>query len=157
MIFKLKKFNSIDVSSILKSLTIIEREKSFIKEIVKKCKKDDVVIYILYYDELICGFIAMSVNKIDEIPTIEIEYIFVKDEFRKYSYKNLSNLKISEYLIFEAIKISFEIKEKIGIRWLSLVPDNEVLEKYYIEKLNFIKYKSKKNNKIYLFIALKKN
>lgn len=51
--------------------------------------------------------------------------------------------------------MTIDIKNCISLRWLILTPDNEELEKYYIDSFEFTKYRSKKDNVVYLFIAIK--
>lgn len=83
-----------------------------------------------------------------------MDYLFVKEDCRKVIYTELDNKKISEYLISISMALAIEVKEKIGLRWLALNPDNDELEKFYVNSFKFIKYKTKKDKLVYLFIAL---
>lgn len=62
--------------------------------------------------------------------------------------------KISEYLISISMALAIGVKQKIGLRWLALNPDNGELEKFYIDSFKFVKYKTTKDKLVYLFIAL---
>lgn len=154
MLFELNKFNSSHPLQKLINLTNDDRQKQFIKALYKGCQNSDTVIYYLSIDNDICGMIGLSASRVDNIPCLHIDYLFVKEEYRKNIYENLNNKKISEYLISLAISLATEIKEKMGLRWLVLNPDNSELEKFYIDSFKFTKYKTSKDKLIYLFIAL---
>jgi hypothetical protein len=91
---------------------------------------------------------------VDNIPCLHMDYLFVKEEYRKIIYTELDNKKISEYLISISMALAMEVKEKIGLRWLVLNPDNDELEKFYIDSFKFVKHKTKKEKLVYLFMAL---
>ncbi len=76
------------------------------------------------------------------------------EKYRKITYSDLDNQKISEYLVSFSLALSAELKNTIGFRWLVLTPDNNELEKFYIESFKFIKYKAQKEKITYLFIAI---
>lgn len=154
MLFELNKFNSHNSLQKLINLTNDDRQKQFIKALSKGCQKNDTVIYYLSINGDICGFIGLSASRVDNIPCLHVDYLFVKEEYRKIIYEELNNKKISEYLISLSISLATEIKDKIGLRWLALNPDNSELEKFYIENFKFTKYKTTKDKLIYLFIAL---
>ena len=154
MLFELKKSSSNSLNSKFITLTNDERQKQFIKLLSKSCQKGDTVIYYLTVDDDICGFVGLSASKIDNIPCINIDYIHVVEKYRKVTYTDLDYKKISEYLLSFCLSLSSELKSSIGFRWLVLTPDNNELEKFYIESFKFIKYKTQKNKVIYLFIAI---
>lgn len=148
----LNKFNTINSFRKLISLASNERERTFIKDICKKCG-EDIIIYYLSQGQIIYGFVAVSVNKINNIPCISIEYLLVKEEYRKKIYEELDKKFISEFLIYFVYELGKKLKNDIGIRWLALIPDNAQLEKYYINTYNFVKYET--NKKVFLFLSLK--
>lgn len=154
MLFELNKFNTHNPLHKLINLTNDNRQKQFIQALCKGCQKSDTVIYYLCLNGNICGFIGLSSNRIDNIPCLHIDYLFVKEDYRKVTYKELDNKKISEYLISISMALAIEVKEKIGLRWLALNPDNGELEKFYIDSFKFVKYKTTKDKLVYLFIAL---
>ena len=153
MVFKLDKFVSTNPLLKLISISSKDRDKQFIKELCKSCSKNDSVIYTLSIDNDICGFIGVSVNKVDSIPCLQIDYIYVKEVYRKTEFEELNNKRISEFLLFFCIDIAKEIQSKIGLRWLALIADNSELEKFYVSYFKFTKYKTK-NNIPLLFIGL---
>lgn len=136
----LNKFNTINSFRKLISLASNERERTFIKDICKKCG-EDIIIYYLSQGQIIYGFVAVSVNKINDIPCISIEYLLVKEELDKKF--------ISEFLIYFVYELGKKLKNDIGLR----CPDNTQLEKYYINTYKFVKYKN--NKKVFLFLSLK--
>ena len=153
MVFKLEKFISTNPLKKLICLSKNDRDRQFIKELCKSCSKNDSVIYFLIIDENICGLIGTSVNKVDSIPCMQIDYIFVKEEYRKIEFEELNNKRISEFLLFFCIDIAKEIQSKIGLRWLALIADNSELETFYVSYFKFTKYKTN-NNIPLLFIRL---
>jgi hypothetical protein len=154
MLFELKKFTNIALGSKFINLAKDERQKQFIKLLSKSCQKGDTVVYCLTLDDDICGFVGLGASKIDNIPCINIDYIYVVEKYRKITYSDLDNQKISEYLISFCLSLSAEFKNSIGFRWLVLTPDNNELEKFYVESFKFIKYKAQKEKITYLFIAI---
>lgn len=79
---------------------------------------------------------------------------FKLEKYRKRSFEELNNQKISKHLISFAVKLSLGLKESVGLRWVVLTPDNDELERYYIEAFGFTKHRSKKDNSSHLFIAI---
>jgi hypothetical protein len=154
MPFELKKFYSINPVPKLIKLTQDDRQKQFIKLLSKSCQNGDTVIYYLTLNNEICGFVGLSASKIDTIPCINIDYIYVVESYRKIAYNDLDNKKISEYIMSFCLSLSTDLKNSIGFRWLVLTPDNTELEKFYIESFKFIKYKAQKEKITYLFIAI---
>jgi hypothetical protein len=154
MLFELKKFTNVALGLKFVNLTKDERQKQFIKLLSKSCQKGDTVVYCLTFDDEIYGFVGLGTTKIDNIPCVNIDYIHVVEKYRKITYSDLDNQKISEYLISFCLSLSFKFKNNIGFRWLVLTPDNNELEKFYVESFKFIKYKAKKEKIIYLFIAI---
>lgn len=153
MLFKIDKFVSENPFLKLIRLANHDRSRQFIKELCKSCSKKDTVIYYLYIGEEICGFVGISVNKIDNIPCLQVDYIYVKEEYRKSEFEELNQKRISEFLIFLCMEIGKDLQSKIGLRWLALMPDNNELEVFYIEYFKFTKYKTKNNIHI-LFLSL---
>lgn len=154
MLFELKKFTNALLSSKFINLTKDERQKQFIKLLSKSCQKGDAVVYCLTLNDEICGFVGIGTSKIDSIPCVNIDYIHVVEKYRKITYSDLDNQKISQYLISFCLSICAEFRSNIGFRWLVLTPDNNELEKFYVESFKFTKYKTQKEKITYLFIAI---
>lgn len=135
------------------SQALNERERSFIKNTFKASDKKDTVIYVLANDDLPLAFIALSASRVDAIPVVLIDYIFVACELRKQIIAELANVKISEFLLSVAIGKIQELQKSIGIRWLALLPDNEQLEIFYINQFGFSSYREK-TKQTYLFYKI---
>lgn len=97
--------------------------------------------------------IGLSASRVDLIPTVQIDYIFVSSEHRKLRYKELSDTKISTYMIDLAIVITKKLCDDIGIRWLALVPDNDKLENFYSKEFGF-KPHNDRDKQRYLFLKI---
>lgn len=113
-----------------------QRESLFIKDICNRIEKSKTVLYILEFDTKIIGFIALSATTVQDQPSMQIDYIFVSEEFRAQSLKILDNLKPFKYLIEMAINIAKEIKTIVGLRYIVLSPDSEALKDKY-KKVSF--------------------
>ncbi len=120
-----------------------ERERSFVKYITKRVKQSETVIYLLTNsktDEWY-GFVALSATLLDKHPAIQIDYIFVNDKYSKVDMDILDGKRVSEYLLTFAIKKSYEISENIGVRYLILLPDEDILIEFY-KQFGFKKFQN---------------
>ncbi len=108
-----------------------QRESLFIKDICKRVEKSKTVLYVLKNDEEIIGLISLSATSIQDQPSIQIDYIFVNENYRGVKLEILDNLKPFKYLIELAINISKKLKSEIGIRYIVLSPDTDDLKEKY--------------------------
>jgi len=152
MNFKFRIFQHTDKNHFL-SLASNDRERGFIKNTIKLLDKNDAVAYVLLDDGKRVGFIALSASRVDAIPSVLIDYIFVSNAYRNQIFTDLSDSKVSEFLLSFALRKAKDIQKEIGIRWLSLLPDNEKLEHYYKDKFGFFPYKDK-TKQTYLFYKI---
>ena len=76
---------------------------------------------------------------VDDIISINVEFLFVEKKYRSINFKELNNLKLSQYLLQDYIigDIGFYSKENIGISAVSITPINEKVREVY-EDMNFI-------------------
>jgi hypothetical protein len=128
-----------------------ERERLFIEDICKRVQKSDTVLYVLREEERTLGFIALSVSSIDNFPSLQVDYLFVSRNFRGMRLKYLDNLKISNYLIEFAIDLAQDIQERVGLRYLVLLPDNNKLHDIY-QNMGF---ETLSNQRGWMYIKLK--
>ncbi|NWF67378.1 MAG: hypothetical protein HXX81_07935 [Campylobacterales bacterium] len=155
MTFSVKKISGYisNYQSFLK-LGSNDREVGFIKQAFNDCSNYKNVIYALFDEQnIIYGFIALSASKVELIPCLLIDYIFVVKEYRKIIFPKLNNLKVSAYLLSLADDIAEDIKSKIGLKWIVLIADNDKLADYYVSEFDFKKFKSKEKFE-YLFIKI---
>ena len=125
---------ALDILSDVKLSTDVEqaqRERDFIEDISKRVQKSSTVLYRLMHDEVTLGFIAVSVSSIGDFPSLQIDYLFVNQDFRGKSLEVLDNLKTSTYLIEFVIELAKEIQNLAGLRYLVLLPDNNKLQDVY--------------------------
>lgn len=71
MHFKLEKYRATNPLSKLVKLTGDDRHRGFIKQLSSSCQKGDSVVYVLWADNEICGFLGISTSKIDSIPYVK--------------------------------------------------------------------------------------
>jgi len=122
-----------------------EKEKSLVEYTLKKAIRRSTKIYFLKIKKFI-GVVALSASSViiekEIFPAINIDLLFVSKSYRKSLFNELNNKKISEILLDFCIEITQEIKEKIGIRYISLYPyNNETKLIHFYEKYGFIKLK----------------
>ena len=82
-------------------------------------------------DRQIFGLIALSASRIDDLPCVQVDYLFVSATYRKQAFSELGDIKISQYLINYAIQAGTQIKETIGVKFLLLLPADDALIKTY--------------------------
>lgn len=118
--------------------SLSSRDELFIKDICKRVSKSKSVLYILNINDIVVGFISLSVTTIAEQPSLQIDYIFISDKYRGKSMEILENNKPFRYLIKMAINIAEEISKNVGLRYIVLSPDNDNLKEKY-KKVGFEK------------------
>lgn len=112
------------------------RENLFIKDICKRVEKSKTVLYVLKIEDEIIGFISLSATSIEDQPSVQVDYIFVSENYRGTTLEILDNLKPFKYLIELSINLAKKLKSEIGIRYLVLSPDNDDLNEKY-KKVDF--------------------
>ena len=112
------------------------RESLFIKDICKRVEKSKTVLYVLKNNEEIIGLISLSATSIEDQPSMQIDYIFVSENYRGTPLEILDNLKPFKYLIEIAINLAKKLRLELGIRYLVLSPDNNDLKAKY-KKVDF--------------------
>ena len=113
------------------------REESFIKDISNRVKQSKSVLYTLELDNQIVGLVSVSAMSIKEQPSLQIDYIFVSNEYRGKVLDELDRLKPFRFLIEFVINLAKDIKKQIGLNYLILSPDNDELKSKY-KNLNFL-------------------
>jgi hypothetical protein len=127
-----------------------ERERSLLKASFKQVEKSKSVAYLLKFNDISLGFIALSVTSVNEFPSLQIDYLFVSNQYRKEKLSYLEDNTVSEYLIILSTHIANEIKEKVGLKYLVLYPDQQ--NKNLIARYKKIGFKVL--NKEWMFIKL---
>jgi hypothetical protein len=110
-------------------------------------------VYALELDNSLAGLIGLSASRVDSISTVQIDYIYVSSEHRGSVFEELSNTKISTYLIDLSIVLAKKISSEVGVRWLALVPDNDKLEEFYSKEFGF-KPHNDRDKQRYLFLKI---
>ena len=123
-----------------------DREKDLIDKTLLDIKKSRSVGYLLQIDNQNIGFIAISASRlktdINGLPSIEIDYLFIDKRYRKQTFKELENIKASEYLLFFIGGLAKQWRFEFGLKFVILYPDmqNDSLIKFY-QNLGFHKTK----------------
>ena len=126
------------------------RERGLLEEIIKLTQKNKTILYILKNDTDILGLVALSASSVDDIPVVQVDYLFVDYKFRKVHIQEIDN-SISKYLLLFAMNVSENIKQTIGVKYLALYPDaqsDKLISHYKDMGFNVL-------NKYWLVIKLK--
>jgi hypothetical protein len=126
------------------------RERGLLEETIKLVQKNKTILYLLVKEDELLGLIALSASSIEEIPVIQVDYLFVSYNYRREFIKEIGST-VSEYLISFAIKTAETVKQTIGVKYIALYPDaqDKNLISHY-QKMGFFKL-----NKYWLVIKLK--
>jgi len=124
-----------------------KENKTYFDEIIKQAQKNQTKLHLLELDDKNIGFIALSMQcsnqKKSKKKYLNIDYLFVDDQYRKESVEALQQ-KASEYLIDIVIRIALEIKNFVPIAYIAAEPAHKDLEPLYTSK-QFIKLESTKH------------
>lgn len=152
-IFNPKKYVATKLPIGYLQTTSTDQERQFIKQLSISAEKGSIVVYALELDNSLAGLIGLSASRVDSISTVQIDYLFVAEQCRGIVYEELSNTKISTYLIDLAIVLAKKISSEVGVRWLALVPDNDKLEEFYTKEFSF-KPHNDRDKQRYLFLKI---
>ena len=98
------------------------RERGLLEEIIKLTQKNKTILYLLKNNTEILGLIALSASSVDDIPVVQVDYLFVDFRYRKIIIEDIKNT-VSKYLLLFAVNVSENIKQTIGVKYLALYPD----------------------------------
>lgn len=130
-----------------------EREFLFIEQVCKNVEKSKSVLYVLSLADQYLGLIASSVTAIADFPSIQIDFIFTDNRFRGQKLEEIDNIKVSEFLIDLVINEAKEIQQKVGLKYIVLLPDNDDLIPKYKE-LGFDTLNHKENKDGWMFLPI---
>ena len=131
-----------------------DREKELLVYTIKEHNKNKNTFYVLEINNKSVGMVSLKFDNISDNPTLDVDYLFVHKDYRKQTFKNLNNKRISQFLLDFVIKnIAPKIKDLVNFRYISLYPDkqNKKLIKYYLSLLpNSLQLSYKNENWIIL-------
>ena len=145
--YKVKLLQSLNFHTDLNRAT---RERGLLEEIIKLVQKNKTILYILMKEHKMLGLIALSASSIDEIPVIQVDYLFVDFKYRKQKIDKIETTT-AKYLLSFAIDTAENIKQTIGLKYLALYPDaqsDKLISHYKDMGFNVL-------NKYWLVIKLK--
>lgn len=145
--YKVKLLQSLNFHT---NLNRASRERGLLEEIIKLTQKNKTILYLLKKEDEILGLIALSASSIDEIPVIQVDYLFVDFKYRKQKIDNIETTT-AKYLLSFAIDTAENIKQTIGLKYLALYPDaqsNKLISHYKDMGFNVL-------NKYWLVIKLR--
>lgn len=130
-----------------------EREILFIEQVCKNVRKSKSVLYVLSLDNQYLGLVATSVTAIADFPSVQIDFIFTDNRFRGQELEVIDNMRVSEFLIDLVINEAKEIQQKVGLKYIVLLPDNDKLIARYKE-LGFNTLNHKVNEEGWMFLPI---
>lgn len=125
-----------------------KEEGSYLKKLFSIYSKKKTNITLLVNDNYIFGLIALFASRIEDLPSVQVDYLFVSKQYRKLKFEELDNMKISEFLINYAISTSVHASSSIGIKYVLLLPAHDSLISIYAN-MDFKRLHSKTNWMIY--------
>ncbi len=117
--YKVKLLQSLNFHTDLNRAT---RERGLLEEIIKLTQKNKTILYLLVKEDEILGLIALSASSIDEMPVIQVDYLFVDYKYRKQKIDEIETTT-AKYLLSFTIDTAENIKQTIGLKYLALYPD----------------------------------
>ena len=108
-------------------------ERNYIHQVVGQAQAKQSKIHVLKNDGIPYGFVALAVDKFNEVPSIFIECLFTSKPYRKLTYADLGEtpLKVSQYLIGKTIEMAVDVASKVPLRYIALQLADERLETLY--------------------------
>jgi hypothetical protein len=97
-------------------------EQNYVRQVFQLAHKKAAKVHVLKIDGTPCGFVALSIDNFNDVPSIVIEYLFTSVPYRKQIYPELGEppIKISEYLIGQALLMAADIATKVPLRYIAL-------------------------------------
>ena len=74
-----------------------------------------------------------TTTAVDDIVSINVEFLFVEPEYRGEIFEELADTKLSEYLLLDYVvgTIGQYSKKNLGIGWVALTPVNDKVREIY--------------------------
>jgi len=133
-----------------------ERERQLLVNFIKEHNKERNTFYVLEMDNKSMGMVSLKFNNINNNPTLDIDYLFVHNNYRKKKFEILGDKTISQFLLaFTIGVIAPKIKNLVKFRYISLYPDKQSkkLLQYYLKLIpNSFELKHNKESWILLKI-----
>jgi hypothetical protein len=120
--------------SLLRSFVYANQdERNFVNQVFGFARSKNTRIHLLKEDNSPLGFVALSVRNFNDVPSVIIEYLFVSLPYRGRPYPNLSDqpLRVSEYLLGQAISMANNAWSIIPLRYMALNLADNCLESLY--------------------------
>lgn len=120
--------------SLFRSLEFANQdERNYVNQVFGFARNKNTRIHLLKEDNIPLGFVALSVRDFNDVPSVIIEYLFVSVPYRGRPYPSLSDepLRVSEYLLGQAISMSNNAWSMLPLRYMALNLADDSLAKLY--------------------------
>lgn len=108
-------------------------EQNFCSQLIKRAASHQVRLHVLANSQnlQIIGFIAISASELINSPCVTIDYLLITPEYRGVLFRELGNVKASQYLLDYVINLATQVNTDIPFRYLALQPAHEKLLPLY--------------------------
>jgi hypothetical protein len=120
--------------SLLRNFTYANQdERNYVEQIFGFARNKNTRVHLLKENSNPLGFVALSVRNFNEVPSVIIEYLFVSVPYRGRSYPHLSDppLRVSEFLLGQAISMANSAWSMLPLRYMALNLASDCLEQLY--------------------------
>jgi len=113
-----------------------DHQRQYLSSILQSASKGKNTTYQVVNDaDDRIGIFSLSLDKLNDQPCLEIDYLFVKPEFRSVDYNGL-DVKASTILMAKVIEIANTIHEQVELKYVALQLAHDKLIPTY-EELGF--------------------
>jgi hypothetical protein len=136
-LFEFTSLSSIELragGSLLRTFSCANQdERNYVEQVFGFARSKNTRIHLLKEDNNPLGFVALSVRNFNDVPSVIIEYLFVSVPHRGRIYPDLSvqPLRVSEYLLGQAISMANSAWSMLPLRYIALNLADDCLEKLY--------------------------
>lgn len=97
-------------------------ERNYVEQVFGFARSKNIRVHLLKEDNNPLGFVALSVRDFNDVPSVIIEYLFVSVPYRGRPYPSLSDqpLRVSEYLLGQAISMANNAWSMLPLRYMAL-------------------------------------
>lgn len=112
-------------------------EGNYCVQLLRKASRNKTRLHLLVIPERseVTGLIALSVSTLrpdEDVPCIVIDYLLAAIPYRRMTFQQLGNKRISEYLVEYAVEIAQETNSNIPFRYVALHPVHHKLIPLYV-------------------------
>ena len=120
--------------SLLKNFVYANQdERNYVEQVFGFARSKNTRVHLLKENDNPLGFVALSLRNFNDVPSVIIEYLFVSASYRGRPYPHISDppLRVSEYLLGQAISMANNAWSVLPLRYMALNLADDSLEQLY--------------------------